>query len=55
MTLPKMIQQRIEQSDVLDSEIAWLRSFGWDNRQIALRLGVTVSCVEKHAERKTQA
>lgn len=31
----------------LGEEIAWLGSFGWAPQQIAARLGVTVSCVQK--------
>lgn len=46
---------RLADSAVLGDEIAWLRSFGWRPEQIARRLGVTTSCVEKRLAKQREA
>jgi len=39
---------RTYESEVLHSEILWLLSFGWSWENIAQRLGISFSAVEKH-------
>lgn len=40
--------QRTYESEALHAEILWLLSFGWSWENIAQRLGISFSAVEKH-------
>lgn len=35
-----------QRGQITDEEVAWLRSFGWNNERIAARLGITVASME---------
>jgi transcriptional regulator len=41
--------------DTVGEEIAWLRTFGWTNDQIARRLGITVIAIEQRDARAKRA
>jgi DNA-binding CsgD family transcriptional regulator len=39
-------------SDSLEEEIAWLRTFHYSNERIAARLGITVDTIEQRDRRR---
>lgn len=46
------IGQAIERGRIMREEIAFLRSFHWNDKQIAMRLGIDVKTVQKHDQRR---
>lgn len=40
-----------ERSKIITEEVLWLKSFGWSNRHIALKLHLSESTVENHLKK----
>jgi hypothetical protein len=46
--MPDRPSTRTLEADVLDSEIRWLASFGWNDHAIARQLKISDAAVESH-------